>query len=209
MSTSKNPGTPPGARIFRPRTSAVLAFISWAIAGVMVVFSLLAGIAGLAGVPVALAVAYFGYWLFWFPVVKIDDDAVTLVNPLFTVSVPWSALIFVDTKFALTLITPNRRYTAWAAPASGAIGTFRATRNDASGLPHSSYGAGGSLRPGDLKNSDSGAAAQLVRTRWAALVESGAIDVDQTGTVAIAGRVNWLAIVLALALLVSAAAALG
>ena len=40
------------------------------------------------------------------------------------------------------------------------------------------YGAGGSIRPGDLKNTDSGYAAYLVRSRWQELVEAGAVDVD-------------------------------
>lgn len=199
---------PSPPRPFRPRTSVFLAIISWLIGLAIIVFSLPAGAAGLAGIPLGLAIACLGYWLFWFPAVRVDDDAVTLVNPVVTVRIPWVALINVDTKFALTLFTPSGKYAAWAAPAQGALGTFRASTHDATDLPRSSYGRNGGLRPGDLKNSDSGAAAALVRTHWAALVEAGAIDVDQLSTVKETQRVNWLVLSVTLVLVIAAMAVL-
>jgi len=209
MTTRRNPDGAPGTEQFRPRTSKTLAYIMWAIAVIALVSSLASGAAGLLGIPLALAVAFAGYWLFWFPKVMLDDDGVTLVNPVRTIAVPWAALVTVETKFALKLVTPARSYTAWAAPAPGVVGTFRAKPHDAHDLPSSSYGPGGSMRPGDLKNSDSGAAAYLVRTRWAALVEAGLLDVEQTETAAVGVRPNWLhvaaAVVLALAVAVTLA----
>jgi hypothetical protein len=209
MTTPQNPNGASGTEEFRPRTSKTLAYIMWALAVIALVSSLASGAAGLLGIPLALAVAFVGYWLFWFPKVMLDDGGVTLVNPVRIVSVPWPALVTVDTKFALKLVTPSGSYTAWAAPAPGVVGTYRAKPIDVRNLPGTSFGPEGSMRPGDLKNSDSGAAAYLVRSRWAVLVESGRLDVDQTETAAVAIRHNWLhvsaavVLVLAVALILS------
>jgi hypothetical protein len=181
---------PASVEQFRPRTSKILSFLLWGLALVMSTTSALAGVPGLPGLPLALAVAFVGYWLFWFPVVRLSESGVTLVNPARTVTVPWVALIAVDTKFALKLRTPHGAYTAWAAPAPGVTGAYRAKPEHVQNLPGTSFGAGGSMRPGDLRNSDSGAAAFLVRTRWAALAESGRLDVDQTDTSRAAVRWN-------------------
>jgi hypothetical protein len=43
-------------------------------------------------------------------------------------------------------------------------------------LPESSYGAGGTVRPGDLMSSDSGQAAALVRSRWEQVRDAGLLD---------------------------------
>jgi hypothetical protein len=205
MTTPRNPNGASGTDEFRPRTSKTLAYIMWALAAIALVSSLASGVAGLLGIPLALAVAFAGYWLFWFPKVMLDDGGVTLVNPVRTVSVPWAALITVDTKFALKLVTPAGSYTAWAAPAPGVVGTYRAKPNDVRNLPSTSFGPEGSMRPGDLKNSDSGAAAYLIRSRWAVLVESGLLDVEQTETTAVTIRRNWLHVGAAVVLLLAVA----
>lgn len=189
---------------FRPRTGTILAVVLYLLAGAGLVVVLLNGLTlqdALLTLPLLAFVAYSGYWLFGFPEVVVDQNEVTLVNPAVTVRVPWVALIAVETKFALTLVTVKRKYTAWAAPAPGVISTNRGKREDTLGLPASSYGALGSLRPGDLKRSDSGAAAFLVRTRWAQLVEAGKIDVDQTETARAEVRVNWLQLGIGLVLI--------
>lgn len=194
MTTPQNPNSVPTTEEFRPRTSKVLAVLMWAVAAIALVSALASGVAGLLGIPLALAVAFAGFWLFWFPKVSIDDDAITLVNPVRTISVPWPALITVDTKFALKLVTPAGAFTAWAAPAPGVLGSYRAKPHDVQGLPSSTYGPQRSMRPGDLRNSDSGAAAYLVRSRWASMVEDGLLDVDHMETAAVQVRYNWLLI---------------
>lgn len=189
---------------FRPRTGIILAIVLYALALAGLAVALLSGLNGreiLLTLPVLAFLAYCGYWLFGYPEVVVDDDGITLVNPSRTIRVPWVALVTVETKFALTLITANGRYSAWAAPAPGVIGTFRGKREDALNLPGSSYGAAGSLRPGDLKRSDSGAAAYLVRARWAGLVDAGKIDVEQTESARADIKINWLRIAIAAVLL--------
>jgi hypothetical protein len=155
------------ATVFRPRTGVWFTGAAVLVAlGGLVSVVVTEGPAGLLRAWPLLGVAYAGWWLFWYPVVVVAEDAVTVRNPLATIRVPWSALIDVDTRYALKLVTPSGAFTAWAAP------------EHVTDLPSTSYGPGGSIRPGDLKNTDSGHAAYLVRTRWQDLVEAGAIDID-------------------------------
>ncbi|MFJ6001241.1 PH domain-containing protein [Arthrobacter sp. NPDC092385] len=197
-----------GATVFKPRTSVW--FTGGAVlvaAGGLVSVVATGGAAGLlAGWPL-IGIAYGGWWLFWYPAVVIAEDSVTLRNPLATIRVPWSALIDVDTKYALKLVTPSGAFTAWAAPAPGVWGTHAGKPEHVTNLPSTSYGPGGSVRPGDLKNTDSGYAAYLVRSRWQELVEGGMLDVDHPGR---AHRTwNWSHIAAAVVLLAVGAVSQG
>jgi hypothetical protein len=165
--------------VFRPRTGTWFTAIA-----VLVAAGGLVGVVASDG-PVGLlrgwplfAVAFGGWWLFRYPAVIFEDRGVTLRNPLATVHVPWSALIDIDTKYALKLVTTSGSYTAWAAPAPGVWGTHAGKPEDLLDLPAISYGPGSSVRPGDLRSTDSGSAAYLARSRWQQLVESGGLDVD-------------------------------
>jgi hypothetical protein len=156
-----------GRTVFVPRAGR------WytAIAVVLVLLGLASaaladGAAGLAEAWPLTAVVFGAWWLFWFPAVILTDTAVELRNPARTVVVPWGALVHVDTKYALKLVTADGGYTAWAAPAPGVWGTHTGKAEHVRYLPASTYGPGGSVRPGDMKNTDSGHAAYLVRSRW-------------------------------------------
>jgi hypothetical protein len=165
--------------VFRPRTGIWFTAIAVIVAGGGLI-SVVAvdGPAGLlTGWPL-IGVAFGGWWLFRYPAVIFGNHGVTLRNPLATVRVPWSALIDVDTKYALKLVTTSGSYTAWAAPAPGVWGTHAGKPEHVTNLPATSYGPGGSIRPGDLKGTDSGYAAYIARSRWQHLVESGELDVD-------------------------------
>ncbi|WDF32504.1 PH domain-containing protein [Arthrobacter agilis] len=167
------------ATVFRSRTSGWFTGMALLVAiGGIVSIAVTDGPAGLPAAWPFVAVAFAGWWLFWYPSVVFAADAVTLRNPIATVRVPWAALIDVDTKYALKLVTPTGSFTAWAAPAPGVWGTHAGKVEHLTNLPATSYGPGGSVRPGDLKNTDSGYAAYVVRSRWQDLVETGAIDVD-------------------------------
>ena len=93
-----------------------------------------------------------------------------------TIDIPWQALIHVDTKYALTLYTPGRKFPVWSAPAPGTARTLRATRRETTGRVGKPNVADSVRRPGDLLSTESGAAAEVVRRRWAQLQQSGAID---------------------------------
>ncbi|TFD24304.1 PH domain-containing protein [Cryobacterium sp. TMS1-13-1] len=120
----------------------------------------------------ALFVMLFVWEVLWNPSLDVDDDAVTIRNPLRTIVVPWAALVHVDTKFALTLYTPGKKFAVFCAPAPGRSLTSAGRRKTTDPVPYVS----GSPRPGDLPGSESGEAAQLVRSRWDALQKSGRVD---------------------------------
>lgn len=179
--------------VFRPRSAKWFAGITWSLAAFgLIAAAVVDGIDGMLAAWPLLVVAYFGWWIFWYPSVHIGDDGVTLHNLLRSVSVPWSALINVDTKFALTLTTTRGRFTAWAAPAPGVWGTHRGKPEHVRGLPATTYGAADSIRPGDLKNTDSGAAAYYVRSHWAVLAEAGKLDVDSPEASNVTTSIHWL-----------------
>ncbi|NKX53736.1 PH domain-containing protein [Arthrobacter mobilis] len=192
---------PEARTIFRPRSAPWLTGSVWLLAAIGLVVS--AATYGAAGLPASvpwLVLAYLAWWLAWYPAVVVGEMEVTLRNPLATITVPWEALVTVDTRYALTLVTVRRKYSAWAAPAPGIFGVHRARAEHAAGLPETTYGPAGSIRPGDLSNSDSGAAAYLVRKRWSELLDGGTVDAGAAGTAAVTVRPNWLPVTVAVVL---------
>jgi hypothetical protein len=180
------------AEIFTARSSRVFAGICWGTAAVGIAATLAsAGPAGLPGAAPLLFIAYMGWVLFWRPAVVVRDTGVTLENPYRTITVPWEALATVDTRYALTLVTPRGKYAAWAAPAPGIWGGRNARPEHLRGLPGGSYGPGQSVRPGDLRNTDSGAAALMVRSRWEQLVEAGRIEAGRADTTPVTVAFAW------------------
>lgn len=194
--------------VFRPRSAPWITGGVWLVAAAGLAVSAAGGAAGLVQAAPLVALAYLAWWLAWYPAVVVDEAEVTLRNPLSTIKVPWQALATVDTRYALTLVTPRRKYTAWAAPAPGIFGVHRARVEHASGLPDTTYGPAGSIRPGDLTSSDSGAAAYHVRKRWSELLAAGKVEAGNAGTAAVQVRPNWALIAVGAVLLVAAAASL-
>lgn len=170
--------------VFRPRSARTLAGVLMAasLAGAVAVLATGGWRSWSAVLPLVL-VGYAAWLLFWFPKVVVGDDAVTLVNPLQTLAVPWASIILVDTKYALTLVTPSGRHTAWAAPAPGATASLREMKRTAKAEKRDSSGTRyKSIRPGDQHSSDSGVVAAVVRQRLERLAEDGRIDVDATNS---------------------------
>lgn len=177
-----NPQDVASAQVFRPRTSIWFTGLALLLVLIGVISSIVTHgiVAGAAGSWPMIVFAFLAWWLFWYPRVELSPTAVTIHNPLQVIEVPWEALIDVDTRYALKLVTPTGRYTAWAAPAPGILGTHRGRAEHVQGLPATTYGPAQSIRPGDLKNTDSGAAAYLVRSQWEAMASAGTIDIDAT-----------------------------
>ncbi|GAB4099932.1 PH domain-containing protein [Sinomonas halotolerans] len=182
---------------FTARSNRVLAAAVWGIAGFGVAMTLTtAGFAGLRfAAPLAL-LAVAGWVLFWRPAVVVSDAGVELRNPFRSIGIPWDALAYVDTKYALTLATGSQRFTAWAAPAPGIWGARHASPEHLDGLPETTYGPARSVRPGDLRNTDSGQAAALVRTRWADALDSGAAVAGRTEEAHAVRRIAWVPLAL-------------
>lgn len=181
--------------IFRSSSNKLFAGFSWLVAALGVVVTAATGGPGaLIGAGPLLLLAFLGWLLFWMPAVVVHDAGITLENPFRSIVVPWAALVNVDTRFALTLVTPGRSYASWAAPAPGIWGGRNARPEDLKGLPTATYGPGQSVRPGDLKSTDSGQAARLVRSRWEMLIESGALDAGEAATTAVTVTFRWAAL---------------
>jgi hypothetical protein len=116
----------------------------------------------------AILLSYFGWLTYWAPSLEVTPDVIIVKNPFRTVRINLAAVTRIDTRFALSLFIEKVRVVAWAAPAPGRHLVAKTSRAELSYLPETTYGVGGTVGLGDLPNSDSGAAAYLVRTNWQA-----------------------------------------
>lgn len=156
----------------RPRFGRVLAVIVIAIVAAAAVSLIVSGDpAGVrtAAFPVFLA---YGAWLtLWHPRVHIDAERVEVRNVFRTIEIPWARIRSVDTQYSLRLHTDRGAFSAWAAPAPGRHRASSLQNSEVKNLPASSY-EGGTVRPGDAPETDSGSAATIIRLHLA----SGAVD---------------------------------
>jgi hypothetical protein len=176
----------------------VAALLAGALAVVVVADGL---VVALTALPALLAMLALTWVTFWQPRVEVSKAGVKLINVFTDVSVPWAEIARIDTKYALTLYTSRASYSAWGAPAPGRHSVFRASREEGSYLPESTY-LGGTVRPGDLTTSDSGAAAAVIRREWERRRDSG--EFNQSGELAVK-TVSWLRVALIVASLTLAA----
>ncbi len=170
------PGTPPV--LYRSRTNTVIAVLAWLILAVSAFAAIGAAFgtprSAWALIPVAL-IALLVYELVWQPRITVDDEHVVLDDLFHTVRIPWSSVIAVDTQWALTIVTPKRRFRSSAAPAPGFIARPHQGRDSTS----SAVGRDGAVRKSDALGTDSGDAAEIIRRRWHALVEAGRIPIGR------------------------------
>ncbi len=163
------------ATTFRPAFGRVLS--------VIVVVIAVAGLAGFVVTGDIVGLLRYGWGLgllgyaavalFWLPSLSVAEHEVTVRNVLSTWHVPWPAIQRIDTKYALTLHTPKGAISVWASPApnryAGQVSASAETRLPGKGL-------GGSIRPGDLLTTASGAAAYVIRDHWDQLRDDGHLD---------------------------------
>jgi hypothetical protein len=107
---------------------------------------------------------FSSYLLLWRPSVEITDHSIVLNNVIRRIEIPFGNVQRIDTKWALEITTEQGRFVSFSAVAPGRHSSFTASRDDGSYLPETSYVAG-TVRPGDLVTSDSGAAAYEIRRR--------------------------------------------
>ncbi|MGV8965889.1 MAG: PH domain-containing protein [Cellulomonas sp.] len=179
----------PTGHVFRPR-SAIAAAISWGL--ITIAWAWFAvhdgGALALARqVPPMLLAGTLVYAVLVRPSVEVSASGVTLRNVITDVDVPWAALAEVQTRYALTLVaTDGRRFTAWAAPASGRHTDARLTLGEAKAI---GWGTDADLPPSSASTaSHSGAVAAWVRRDWRRAVQDvadgvGAPAADADGAV--------------------------
>ena len=172
---------PPRAtgHVFRPR-SAIAAAICWgAITLAWAWFAVHDGgpIALARQAPGMLLAATLVYAVLVRPSVEVSGEGVALRNVVRDVEVPWSALAEVRTRYALTLVaTDGRRFTAWAAPASGRHTDTGLTLGEVRSL---GWPTGAELPPSSASPaSHSGAVAAWVRREWQRAVEDEPVGDD-------------------------------
>jgi len=163
-----------GDLTFRPRSRYVSTIASLAvIAGLTAARGFEDGTtAVLRALPLAVFLGLLAWLVFWHPRVDVTDEGVTMVNPLRTITVPWAALINIETQYALTLVTPDGRHRAWAAPGPGRHAVVTAGNDELAGMSRTARDSRGAVAIGDLPSAPSGQVARMVRRRWEHLVES-------------------------------------
>ena len=110
--------------------------------------------------------------IFWHPRVIVADTGVRIVNVTRTIDVPWSSIVDLETRWALTLVTAHGRFEAWAGPppsAGGAVRTARRSRRR-------SVDETESVSPAHAAKQSSRNAATIVRQRWDQLNINGSND---------------------------------
>lgn len=166
----------------RPRGALVTACVLWVIAAASTVYGFTLGV--LPGLSVAgpmVLVATAAWLLLANPHVRVDDSAITVVNPLRTFVVDLQSIVDVATKFALTVETAHETVVAWSAPAPGGRDHVLGAREgrrcpEAGAVPRSAIRADGTVAPGDLPGSGSGDAAAVLRRRWESARAAGVLD---------------------------------
>jgi hypothetical protein len=139
--------------------------------------------------------------LFWIPEVRVDPAEVVLVNPLRTVTVRWPAITDVRTRWGLELVTTRGRYSAWAAPRSGAIGAGRAARLE---VRRREVGAS-TPREAVIRDAAS-AAASIVLRQWESYRDEGLLGAVEGEGVEVRPRTTAIAVLGLLLVAVVAAA---
>lgn len=193
------PATPTTRDVYVSKFNRGLAIALWAIVALLFVTTVLNDATWqdrvLAVVPSAFGVL-LGWVALWRPRLTVDDDGIEVVNVFHTVHVPWAALVHVDTRFALTLVTPHRKVAVWAAPAPGRAGVALARRQNQRHGRVVPEAEDGNRRAGDLLSTASGDAAYLIRHRWHELREREAIELGTADSVRVPVTVHWLSIAL-------------
>lgn len=152
---------------FRSRFGQIFSVVTWVVLGaaqapVVVPFD---AVGLLHSIPLTATFALAVWAAFWRPVLRVGDDGIAIRNVFTDYDIPWGAVQQIDTKWGLTVFTEIGRITAWAAPAPGRHSSFSASRDQGQFLPESTY-LNGTIRPGDLATSESGAAAAHIRRIW-------------------------------------------
>lgn len=159
---------------FRPVFGRVLAGVIVAIATVGVVGFLVVSPADALRFGPALALLAVGtVATFWLPSLEVAEAGVTVRNVFRTIEIPWGAIRLVDTRFALTFDTDEGRVSVWASPAPNRYASASAT---ARGAGRAAGPGGFAPRPGDLLETDSGAAAFVIRQHLEDLRADGRLE---------------------------------
>lgn len=131
----------------------------------------------------ALAVA-----LYYLPYIHVAENEITVRNVFTTSHVPWASIERIDTKWALTLYTNQGTIPVWASPAPSRYAGQVSPHRD---VTLAATDQGGSIRPGDLLSSASGAPAFVIRQHWNNLRDDGILDNPGVHNAGYSREVHW------------------
>lgn len=152
----------------RPANSDTLVGATWLLLALMGATQLYAnGTQALRVVPLLVGMGVLAWRVLKHPSLRLDEHALILVNPFNQVTIPWSAVIDMDVKFGLRVVTPHGRHAAWGAPG------------------RSNFGRNGTATD-----------AERARGHWQAMVEAQAIEVGIADDVPVTRTWDVAAIVL-------------
>lgn len=199
--------TPSTRQVFRSTLNKIIAATLWALVALVAVSLVTASVVrqrptDLAALLLMAAAVPLIWELLWRPHVIVDDESVAFVNIFRTIEIPWTAVIDIDTKWALTVVTPHGRYRAATAPAPGALSRAR-YRSEALHPTARSYADGG-ISKSEAIGTDSGDGAAILRTRWQQLLDAGRIEIGRADTDRARIRVHALSLVVCVVLAVAA-----
>ena len=155
---------------FRPRSNLVWAGASlvliflFAANSFMVVSNTMQNIFELA---ISFVLGWVAYIIWIRPKLVLRDDVIEVVNPFNKVLIPYSDVLDLQTKWALTIVHKNGKTRVWVAPASGKRRWIADTTYGwyGRGVPLSESGNSGTETMSASLDSFSGQAAYLIRER--------------------------------------------
>lgn len=155
---------------FRPRTNFIWAAVSLILILLFVANSYLVSTSALQMTfefIFCMILAGVAYALWIKPKLVLKDDVIQVVNPLGTENIPYSEVLDLETKWALTIVHNRGKTRVWVAPASGKAGWIadKTFRWYGSNIPLSESKQRGSETMSASLNSFSGQAAYLIREK--------------------------------------------
>lgn len=174
----------PGGQVsVRPRTGWIFLFFTTLVTVPVFVAAFVPLRATTAAIAVtALTLTATAYIYFVAPRVVVGEDAIRVENSWREHVVPWGALVDIETRFNLTLVTTTGKIHPQAAPSPGGLSAMRSRRDPDRATAHVKGQRAGAVRPGDLPSSLSGSLAAVIRGHWQDLDEAGSLEPGETPT---------------------------
>jgi hypothetical protein len=162
--------------VFRSRSS----YVWFSITSVLLIFMVVEALfvdkttaTRVSSLAIAVVVGLGSFLLFLRPKVVVFDEGITIVNPITTVTIGWSEVDAIETKYTMSIQRDKEVIHAWAAPAPGRHHRRHVDPGEMRGVGHAGHEI---IRPGDDPATLSGAAAAIARVRWNEFARNDAIS---------------------------------
>lgn len=128
--------------------------------------------------PVSAWAIYLAVVVLWMPRLEVDEHAIIVANPVSTVTIPFEAIILLETRYALTIHTPGKRVAVWVAPSPGVVASARVKY----GARSSGAKVDSTVPVSQIPGTESGDAYTIISRRWRQLVDSELLPLGQADT---------------------------